>query len=122
MFETVQDYMYEHEPRRRCARTGPVHNCEYSIMWKVLHIFHGYVASDRAVYTPLVRGFATFLFIFSLFLIRRPVISTRAARERFERYTVSLLLRRPTPPRRTRPGGRPPPPPPPPPPASVMHH
>ena len=59
MFETVQDYMYEHEPRRRCARTGPVHNCEYSIMWKVLHIFHGYVASDRAVYTPLVRGFAS---------------------------------------------------------------
>ena len=71
MFETVQDYMYEHEPRRRCARTGPVHNCEYSIMWKVLHIFHGYVASDRAVYTPLVRGFATFLFSYTPPLYRR---------------------------------------------------
>ena len=69
MFETVQDYMYEHEPRRRCARTGPVHNCEYSIMWKVLHIFHGYVASDRAVYTPLVR-LRTLLIGFRIVIIR----------------------------------------------------
>ena len=88
MFETVQDYMYEHEPRRRCARTGPVHNCEYSIMWKVLHIFHGYVASDRAVYTPLVRGFATFLFIFSYFILiiffisYTPPLYRRGRRER----------------------------------------
>ena len=69
MFETVQDYMYEHEPRRRCARTGPVHNCEYSIMWKVLHIFHGYVASDRAVYTPLVRLRDFLVYRFRLYCI-----------------------------------------------------